>query len=50
MNGNDFIISNKQCYQIASNIYLDIADYIKNNQEEYNNWLNKYRKEKKEYE
>ena len=39
MNENNFIISDKQCYQIASNIYLDVADYIKQHQDEFNTWL-----------
>lgn len=45
MDYNSIYIDENQCNEIAYNIYLDISDYIKNNKDEFNHWLN----QKEEY-
>lgn len=41
MQDTNYTISNNQAKQIANCIYLDIANYIKENQEVYQKWLHK---------
>lgn len=38
MNKDDYKISNYQAQKIASQIYLDITDYIKKHEKEYKKW------------
>lgn len=39
MQNSKYIISDNQAKQIANCIYLDIANYIENNKEKYEQWL-----------
>lgn len=39
MQDSNYIISDYQAKQIANCIYLDIANYIENNKEKYEQWL-----------
>lgn len=41
MQDTNYIISNNQAKQIANCIYLDIANYIKENNTEYLQWIQK---------
>ncbi len=45
MDYNFFYIDDIECNEIAYNIYLDISDYIKNNKDEFNNWLSYNKRE-----
>lgn len=39
MQYSQYIINDKQAKEIANCIYLDIADYIENNKDKYEQWL-----------
>jgi hypothetical protein len=48
METENLIITDKQAHQIAFCIYLDISNYIKEHQKEYEKWLELNQNLKKE--